>query len=308
MCYVTFANNISSPFTGPTFEIIAGSEKTRFVAHASMLDKSDKLRAIIRGKWGKWKETSECEIMLADWDAETIGRLVEWLYTGDYQCPYPAEVPQSVLEDLKIRIPETPMPSKEREKCFKPAPKGLVFPRRLAPLMDVHFTKANQGLAPSQAEAFKLWSAKSHGVLNFEATLLAHAKLYVLADYMLLPTLQAQNFYRLKAVFTFINQSSYSPDTHSTSDSLFKENMPVIENIINLAQYVYTNTTRLGTEEEPLRKLVSTFIALNYDQFRDERGVVQGFLAQGGDIQADILDKVGKYQLDLKYELTALKK
>ena len=162
------------------FEIRAGPTHTSFLAHASILEKSEKLRAIVQGRW---KDSIELKNVLED--PETIGRLLEWLYTGDYESPYPAEDPhpehpQSYAELPELhRSPFAAWPSQHTKEC----------------LADMSSSEADPGLVSPKAETFEQCAAsftKPRYLLNFEATLLAHAKLYVLADYMLLPSLQAQ--------------------------------------------------------------------------------------------------------------------
>lgn len=99
-------------------------------------------------------------------------------------------------------------------------------------------------------------------VLNFETTLLAHATLYALADYMLLPVLQAQIFERLKTLSVFI---SASIQTLPSGLTLFNNpivDTRVIDNLCTLGKYVDANATMLESEEEHLRRLISTFMAL----------------------------------------------
>jgi len=74
----------SSPFTGPVFEILAGFQYKSFVAHGNVLAKSNKLKAMMEGEW---KDSRDRSIVLIDWDDETVGRLLEWLYTDDYSSP-----------------------------------------------------------------------------------------------------------------------------------------------------------------------------------------------------------------------------
>lgn len=278
-----------SLFTGSTFEVFAGPEQTRFVAHTSVLEKSEKFRAVTRGIW---KDSSECKIMLEEWDPETVGRLLEWLYTGDYESPLPtAEASHSEAE----------VPTWGDEKGTE-----LPLPR----LKDILFNKDEPKLAISHGKAFELWAAtykQDHGILNCEATLLAHAKLYALADYVLLPALQAQVFQRLRAVLIFISPSADIFDSDFDIPSTHVAKLPVIHHIITFGEYVYANTTRTESEEEPLRKLISTFIALNYDQFDDEAGVVQAFLGQGGEFQDDVHDKVRRVLFGLKEGLKVLR-
>ena len=302
-------DTMPSTFTGPIFEILAGSEKTRFFAHASVLEKSDKLKAVSRGEW---KDSSERIILLEDWEPETVGRLLEWLYTGDYETPFPAEASPLAAETLESLASEKPMPSNDVKDVLissMPEKIGSAKGSQQAPksFEDIEYKKADPKLAPSNAEAFALWTATFKKAnpcgLNFEGILLAHAKLYSLADYTLLPVLQAQAFQRIKAVLSFMHYfylRVVGPD-------LPTGNQPVIINIITLVRYVYANTVRLVSEEEPLRELISTFIALNYDKFKDEEGVVREFMGQGEDLQADMHDKVQVMVLAMKNELEKMK-
>ena len=306
-----------SPFTGLIFEILVGSEKTRFVAHASVLEKSDKLKALT---CGKWKDSSQRVIVLEDWEPETVGRFLEWLYTGDYETPFPVEASPSEAENLESHVSEKSMPSNEDtedvlELCSPVKLENVSRTQRvLKPLQDINYNRADPKPTPSHAEAFTRWEASFtlwtptpkkplSGGLNFEGTLLAHAKLYSLADYMLLPVLQAQVFQRLKSVLLFIHTSYL----RSQGFNLPADHQPVILNIITLIRYVYANTVRLVSEEEPLRELISTFVAFNYDKFKDDEGVVRKFMGQGGDFQEDLHDKMQMKVLDMDTELRLMK-
>ena len=267
-----------------------------------MLEKSEKLRAVTRGRW---KDSSERKIVLEDWDPETVGRLLEWLYTADYESPYPVEASQSKEQVPETVAQETKVPSEQVVGLRSITPRKIKSAkgslRLMTCLQDVHFNKAGPKPAPSHAEAFTEWATRFKAApksLIFEATLLAHAKLYALADYMLLPALQAQVFQRLKAVLLIIS----APDQYS-GPMLPIANEPVIGDIIKLIRYVYANTTKLESVEEPLRELVSTFVAFNYDQFYDKGRVVRKFMEEGGEFHGDVYEKVARLQLALKEEL-----
>ncbi|CAF9935201.1 hypothetical protein IMSHALPRED_010136 [Imshaugia aleurites] len=313
---------MSSPFVGPIFEILAGPHHTSFLAHASILEKSETLRAVVQGKW---KDSIEHKIVLEDWDPQTISRLLEWLYTGDYESPFPAKTSQPQTEVMKIEIPKISMSSipdvKKIAPCtfdfgnggkkFGTTPKesesAKGSKRPPTPLANIYFKKADPEIVTFRSEAFKQWAAKFTETpcdLNFEATLLAHAKLYALADYMLLPTLQAQAFQRLKDLLGFISAKVYTPPSHP--GVLVFRDPAVVDDILTLVRYVYANTTGLESEEEPLRKLVSTFVAQNYDQFEDDKGEVLKLMGQGGDFPGDLHNKVRRNELALNEEVKAL--
>lgn len=311
-------------FVGPMFEIVAGPNRTKFLAHARVLEKSDKLRATVQGKW---KDSTEHKIVLEDWDPETVGRLLEWLYTGDYDSPFPTEVPQPGAEGQDSHVPESLIPTEvpqpgaeggespvseisvpstssgEENNQSTPKHASVKRSRSLMALASITFNKADPELRPSHAEAFDQWATKfldRSRALDFEAALLAHAKLYALADYMLLPTLQAQIFQRFRNLLFFICSGV-------TVLRLPLANTPVIGNLITLIRYVYANVTRLESEKEPLQDLISTFIALHYDHFDDKGGEVLQFMKQGGDFQRDLHEKVRRNEIALKEEVLSLK-
>ena len=301
---------MSNLFVGPMFEILAGPNHTKFLAHPSILKNPRRLEPSYRAN-GKTAPSSEsCWI---DWDPETVGRLLEWLYSGDYESPYPTKVPQPGAEVLEVPVPETSVPSnsnaKEGSQSTPKSESAKGSQRPLIPLAKYPFNETDPELRPCDAEAFKQWVLKfphSPCVLDFQASLLTHAKLYALADYMLLPTLKAQSFQRLKALLLFISAPTYSSAANTATLSLPVTNTPVIGNIVALVRYVYANTTRLESEDEPLRGLISTFIALHYDQFDDEGGEVSELVKQGGDFVVDLHDKVRRNVIALKQEVVLL--
>ena len=261
---------LSSPFTGPTFDIIAGSEQMHFVAHASVLEQSDNLKAVIHGKW---KDSLERKIVLADWDAASVGRMLQWLYTGDYKAPNPT-LPDSY---------GTAVENQEHDVNAWVADSAAQWPKPTSTLLlaDLMSITLSVPAKRTEAEAFESWMQAADDVrydMNYEFTLMAHAKLYVLANYMLLPGLQAFTYKRLQMTLSFM--------------SPLKKSKPVISNLITLIDYVHASTIRPDAGEEPLQELVTAFIAVNFSQFNDRGGKVQGLMNQYRDFSEDVLDKV----------------
>ncbi|KAL8752766.1 MAG: hypothetical protein Q9184_005633 [Pyrenodesmia sp. 2 TL-2023] len=87
-------------FESPVFEIIAGkSGNTKtFRAHASVLSKSKVLKTEVEGLW---KESAERKIQWPHWTVDGAEKFLEWLYTGDYKCPYPTKCPQPEAKSAK---------------------------------------------------------------------------------------------------------------------------------------------------------------------------------------------------------------
>lgn len=71
-------------------ELLAQGGESRFFVHANILvSQSQPFKNALAGNW---KEATERKIDLNDWDGDTVGRLVEFLYRGNYQYPDPAPI------------------------------------------------------------------------------------------------------------------------------------------------------------------------------------------------------------------------
>ena len=261
---------LSSPFTGPTFDIIAGPEQMHFIAHTSVLEQSDNLKAVI---CGKWKDSLERKIMLEDWDAASVSRMLQWLYTGDYKAPNPT------LPDAH----DTAVENHEHDSNAWVADSAAQWPKHTSPLLLARLMSKNPPLPSkrTEAEAFEAWMQAAGDVrydMDYELTLMAHAKLYVLANYMLLPGLQAFTYERLQMTLAFM--------------SPLGKDKPVISNLITLIDYLHASTIRPDAGEEPLQELITAFLALSFSQFNDGGGKVQRLMNQYRDFAEDVLDKV----------------
>ena len=254
---------------------MAGFEQMHFVAHASVLEQSDNLKAVIHGKW---KDSLEREIVLEDWDAATVGRVLQWLYTGDYKVPNP-----------KVPFPLV----KNHKQIARSAAATAQSPKpTLTPLANLRFNKLSPPTKRTEAETLESWMQRAGDVcydMDYELTLMAHAKLYVLANYMLLPGLQAFTFERLQKLL-----STMSP---------IKKDKSVISNVVTLIDYVHATTTRPDVGEESLQELITTFIALNFSQFNDGGGKVQRLMNQNRDFAEDVVDKVRRNMADIENKL-----
>lgn len=127
-------------FSGPIFEIIAGPEARSLLAHASVLSKSDKLKALIDGRW---KDSNERKIVLTDWDVGTVTRLLEWLYAEDFKW-LPPDIP------LGTEVPKVCESSNSNSK--NPTNKTQIFNsvEPLTPIMDQQF----RGLHSKQLHSY----------------------------------------------------------------------------------------------------------------------------------------------------------
>ena len=253
-----------------------------FIAHASVLEQSDNLKAVIRGEW---KDSLERKIVLEDWDAASVGRMLQWLYTGDYNAPNP-KVPSSFVENHH-QVPKSAAAAKH--------PKYST--RALTPFANLRFSMLPLPAKRTESEKCETWMQKFGDArydMDYEPTLLAHAKLYVLANYMLLPGLQAFTFERLHNLL-----STMSP---------IEMDKPVMSNLVNLIEYIQATTTRPDDGEEPLHRLITTFIAYNFSQFDDDDGEVQRLMNQNRDFAKDVLVKVRNIMEDMQRESAGLRR
>jgi len=117
-----------SHYTTPTIRILSNDNQS-FTVHSGLLgSKSTSLRALVSGDW---KEGSEGEIdWSTDWDSDTISLFLDWVYTGDYEAPYPTLAAGTGTNDATPAT-EDSTPKKQKKKGKKQieqqAPTGSGF-------------------------------------------------------------------------------------------------------------------------------------------------------------------------------------
>lgn len=116
---------------------------------------------------------------------------------------------------------------------------------------------------------------------DYGVPLLAHAKVYHLAHYKAIDPLRALALHHLLASLWRIDPVDPATGSHN------------IAGIAELAHYVYENTDHLDNNEEPLRRLVSDFIARNFSALESNSKMVD-FLGEGGDVVTDVMRKVSR--------------
>ncbi|KAL8645807.1 MAG: hypothetical protein Q9210_006508 [Variospora velana] len=278
----------TSTFKSPIFEIRVGppDRAERFYAHAHILSTSEVLKAEVEGQW---KENEERKIEWPHWSVGGAERFLEWLYGGDYVCPYPVpktkevivekakrggkkstdkftppefleapvEIPEALAEipeaSAECSIFETTSSKKKRERIPQAPQKTLSPP--LTRLQDLSWDGCRQLDKLTQAEEFDKWTGHqlwSTSELDYDTTFMAHAELYVMAHQYMLHELKNMAWQRLRSVLISIGKPA--------------PGSPVIKNIATLAHYVYqeTGATESHEAEEPLRLLVSSFAALHF--------------------------------------------
>jgi hypothetical protein len=106
--------------------------------------------------------------------------------------------------------------------------------------------------------------------------LLAHAKIYVFAQYHLCSSLQSFALQRLVQVLQCVDCSQ----EHAAGE------------IALLARFVYDHTHSVSSGEEPLRKIVSHFVASHYTLLM--RSDLEELFSLGGDFTPDVGRKISR--------------
>jgi hypothetical protein len=264
------------------------------------------LRALVDESW---KESRENIIDWSHTDTATIKRFLTFLYAGDYEVPHPVPLDNSTTTDSaqegaasdtaiseELGEPteesaEEPEPEPpEEEPVEEPAEELAPEPEPEDPEDTVCLQKAliesfeTRPLTPiskclnieSPVEAYKtaagMFEDASFPYANhyYLGPLLAHARVYSFAQYHLLPSLRTIALQRLTQVLRRMDCS----ETHA------------IHEISELIRFVYDHTSTTGTDEEPLRKLVSHFAAINYTCLM--KGEFEEQICQVGDFAVDL--------------------
>lgn len=244
--------------TSEVYELITRDD-VRFFVHSDILASQSKsfqqtITKTLRG-------SSERKIHLTNWDAETVARLVEFLYRDDY--PYPDPSP---LEPGPGTTPEPRQPNavnvnvQPGSSHLFPPSGGPPVPNRADKIGD------EQRLEPFDPAKF-----------DYERVLMAHARVYVLASIKAVGLLQIFALKRLSRVI--LRLQPLQAGSHIAS------------NIAVFAGYVYENTNHTSTY--PLRMIVSRFIAVNIIAFQKDPLAVT-LMAEGGSLVTDIMSELCK--------------
>lgn len=211
-------------------------------------------------------EATDRKINLNDWESDTVRRLVEFLYIGDYGYPDPSPLnPSPASEASEPAQPNLKDPEPELDICRPLTPLGQCLQNSLPPGQDDSITDSGR-LANFDPDKF-----------DFEEVLLAHAMVYALAHYKSVEALKTLALKRLLLVLTKLN-----PIERASHISM---------NLVSFASYVYDNTDSLTHSQEPLRRLTSQFLALNLAAFQTEPRAVE-LVGKGGDLVKDLMGKI----------------
>ena len=287
---------------------MAGKEQQELQVHSDILSQSETLAASFNGPF---KETAESLVKLEEWEVETVTSVVQWFYTRDYRTPLPAPVrdPNTEVEEAaSARSAEVKQPqglsaiSKDcgglnsgtegppealRIDVPIPAPGGYILSHQMSNLEAL--MQFGHQVSRSHANGEKI-DVK----YTYTTTLMCHAKVYALADYLLLSDLKKLAYKGIDVCIRIIE--TFGLDEHTIKD------------VVTLARYAYahTNDHKPGDadNEEPLRKRISTFIAANLRVFRGPHALELEHA--GGELVQDIFEKVRQFWEADKAELARI--
>ena len=296
--------NSHSFLATPVYTIAAGPKRKEFPVHSGLLSSSSEtLRMLVASRRGT-------AIVWEQFDEETVGRFVQWLYTREYQVPAPkrAALPASgkfAGFDTRQPRPTSRVFAEAMASSFMPSPPSTPSPA-CSVLSDAGFspastpptTASSSSSAPphsrpgtADSTTSPVLTADPSAPLDYEEPFLAHAKMYALAQFTDITALKLRSINRLAALLDeirWLDRSSAAAD-----------------NFVKLARYVYEHTDTLcrgsssssgggsnDRREESLRVVVASFAAFNFERL--DCPAMMALMAEGGDFVTDVVKKVMK--------------
>lgn len=231
---------------------------------------------------------------MIDWShttLETVQRVVTYLYFDDYDSPDPVPIEGKMkqqnlngdLENLKegrvrrdghldetTKVPEPEdldLQNAIMESCSIRPLTPFSSCVRLGPLITLRLTAG--GAFQEQKFPYQTHS--------YQETLMAHAEVYVFAESHFLPRLQELALQRMVQTLNNVECTA----KHAAQE------------LSDVAVYVYDNTPAKNGDSEPMRKILSQFIATNYTSlFHDS---FEKIMTRGGDFTLDLGRKLSRH-------------
>ncbi|EWC47270.1 hypothetical protein DRE_03389 [Drechslerella stenobrocha 248] len=240
-----------------------GKENERILVHRSLFTASESpsLKAVVSGKYKEGKGENGLDWTSEDPDA--VKRMIAFLYTGDYNVTEPKDVSIGLAPFVeRTNVDDTDAQKTISEYNFNDgSTKRDEVARALTPiqhhLKDIHLPTWRVNTEAGNLE----YADRSGRIFEYGPLFLAHAKVFVLADYHQAELLMAAALRRLSQVMIHAAESS----ANLTSD------------LIQLVNYTYRQEV---LRPENLRKLVAQFAALHFQELNG--GEWEEVLEQGG--------------------------
>ena len=239
-------------FSSAVFQINAEKGTRTFYVHGDVLSQnSQPFKSIVDGNW---EESAKREINVEEWDADTVGRMIDYLYSKDYTWQKNGK-----FKPVPLAAPEK-SPSVEHFRALRPLtpPTGLMEHRGTSylPYNDWVLGHANKEE-------------------RFGELLLMHAKVYVLANYWAIEGLLDLALDRLLHTLQAFQVTKCVPQQTGY--------------IVELVSYIYENTCSRfeNQEQEPMRRTVTRFITLEFTKLNSE-GEISELMGTCGDFARDL--------------------
>lgn len=243
--------------TSAIVELVAKNDMIFFV-HKGILDHhSIPFQEATRS--GPFEEIDRPRILLRDWDEQTLGRLVQFMYTGNYRYPGPGPEDDSLPPVVG--------------GATVPAGPDLLRSPKVTPSADDQTDDSSEQDNSITCDADWLEQVNVD-LFDFEEVFLAHVSVYALAHRQSIAVLKTLSFDRLSQTLWYLHP--FGPNPHLAG------------NIVTLATYVYANLTDV---EEPLRLLVSKVVGRNFSRWHADPAAVE-MMCRGGDFVRDVLPSV----------------
>ncbi|KAJ6258519.1 hypothetical protein Dda_6563 [Drechslerella dactyloides] len=281
----TPCSQVSALLNSETISIKVGAAGEILHVHRHLFENSESpsLKAIVSGKYKEGK--GENGLDWSDEDVETIKRMLAFLYTGDYHVPEPRSVNSAAnTKKAANNTEDKPDPyggsnSTDSIDDEGDAP-GLMRP--LTPiqyhLKDVRLPTWRVTTEAGKAE----YMNRGHRTSEYAHVLLAHAQVYVLADYHQVKSLMKMALQRLTQVM--LHMVDGAADLQS--------------DLLQLVNYTYHQQI---LRPENLRKLVAQFAALHFQELSGEGW--EDILEQGGLFVKDLCARLSRRILNQEVKM-----
>lgn len=275
----TLTEPIHSRLGCELWELTAEGGRKSFFVHKDLLTSQS---ALLRSKVDA--STNERKLDLQSWDAETVGHFVNFLYLHTYGTVKPEPLSEDgdtasdgTTTESRVHTPDTvrsddtiqPEASAEQSEARPLTP--------LLKLWDPSEPVENEGAhhrtttRDEESDYFFNFHPDTH---HYQETLLAHARVYSLAQSLAVDALCSMAYNRLLSIL-----GNFAPVVPGSR---------VAVEIVELLRYVYQNTRGAA---DVMRKLVSQFAALNFTAV--QRTVeIEGLLIADGRVAAGMMHKV----------------
>ncbi|KAI0151841.1 hypothetical protein GGR57DRAFT_470527 [Xylariaceae sp. FL1272] len=235
------------------FTIVVGPEKKTYSIHAALLAALSKPLDVLVN--GGMKEAIEATAEWPDVDEETFVRVCEFAYTGNYNSPDHRSVSTRTNHGSSLKHPEV-----SSNFIFGSGTPGITSN---SPSSTVNGAKkSNTGTEASIRGKF--WAKIT----------IENAKIYVFADCYLVSHLANLSLKKLRAILSDVPKDKIGGEV-----------------LGELAKYSYSNTVDKGFRRDPLRELVSDFIAKHVETLWSSTSI-QSAMESHGELSKDVIGQL----------------